>query len=293
VSTGPGAVGARAAAAPILWRCRDRLFDLGERSLVMGVLNVTPDSFSDGGRYFAPDAALARGRELIAQGADLIDLGAESTRPGSAPVPADEQWRRLEPVLGPLVRETGATISVDTSSAAVARRALEAGAMIVNDITALADPGMPAVVAASGAGLVLMHMQGTPADMQRDPRYEDASREVADVLSQRMDVARRAGVEGDRIALDPGIGFGKRERHSLELIARIETLAALGRPVVIGASRKSFIGRLLDLPVDQRVEAGLAVAAIAVFLGARIVRSHDVPATVRAVRMADALRGAR
>jgi dihydropteroate synthase len=293
VSAGPGAASARPAAPSILWRCRDRLFDLGERSLVMGVLNVTPDSFSDGGRYFAPDAALARGRELIAQGADLIDLGAESTRPGSAPVPADEQWRRLEPVLGSLAAEAGVTISVDTSSAAVARRALQAGARIVNDVTALADPEMPAVVAAAGAGLVLMHMQGTPADMQRDPRYEDAAREVKGFLGSRMDVARRAGVADERIALDPGIGFGKRERHSLELIARIESLAALGRPVVIGASRKSFIGRLLDLPVDQRLEAGLAVAAIAVFLGARIVRTHDVPATVRAVRMADVLRGAR
>jgi dihydropteroate synthase len=280
-------------AAPIVWRCRDRSFDLGERSLVMGVLNVTPDSFSDGGRYFAPEAALARGRELIGQGADLIDLGAESTRPGSASVPADEQWRRLEPVLGTLVRETGVTISVDTSSAQVARRALEAGARIVNDITALGDPDMAPVVAAAGAGLVLMHMQGTPADMQRDPRYDDPAREVTALLAARMEVASRAGVGAEHIALDPGIGFGKRERHSLELIARVETLGALGRPVVIGASRKSFIGRLLGLEVDQRVEAGLAVAAIAVFLGARIVRTHDVPATVRAVRMADVLRGAR
>ncbi|MBI1795588.1 MAG: dihydropteroate synthase [Candidatus Eisenbacteria bacterium] len=259
----------------------------------MGVLNVTPDSFSDGGRHFAPDAALARGREIVAEGADLVDLGAESTRPGSAPVAAEEQWRRLEPVLGPLARDASAAISVDTSSAEVARRALEAGALIVNDVTAMRDAAMPEVVAGSGAGLVLMHMQGTPADMQRDPRYDDAAREVAAFLAARIEVARSAGIETERIALDPGIGFGKRIEHSLELVARIETLAALGRPVVIGASRKSFIGRLLDLDVDQRIEAGLATAAIAVFLGARVIRTHDVRATVRAVRMAGHLRAAR
>lgn len=276
----------------MIWRCRDRVFDLSARPLVMGILNVTPDSFSDGGRFFAPDAALARGRELVAEGAGLIDVGAESTRPGSAPVPAEEQWRRIEPVLPRLARE-GAAISIDTASAEVARRALEAGALIVNDVTALADPAMAGVAAAAGAGVVLMHMQGTPADMQRDPRYEDAPGEVASFLRERMEVARVAGIETDRIALDPGIGFGKRERHSLELIARLATLAALGRPILVGASRKSFIGRLLDLEVDQRVEAGLAAAAIAVFLGARIVRTHDVRATVRAVRMAEHLRSAR
>jgi dihydropteroate synthase len=274
------------------WRCRDRAFDLSARPLVMGILNVTPDSFSDGGRYFAPDAAVARGRELLAEGADLIDIGAESTRPGSAPVPAAEQWRRVGTVLPRLARE-GAAISIDTASAEVARRALDAGALIVNDVTALADPAMADVSAAAGAGVVLMHMQGTPADMQRDPRYQDAPAEVAAFLRERMAVAGRAGIDTDRIALDPGIGFGKRERHSLELIARLETLAALGRPILAGASRKSFIGRLLDLEVDQRLEAGLAVAAIAVFLGARIVRSHDVRATLRAVRMAEHLRQAR
>ena len=276
----------------MIWRCRDRTLDLAERPLVMGVVNVTPDSFSDGGRYAAPEAALAHARELIAEGADLIDLGGESTRPGSQPVPPAEQWRRIGPVVAPLARD-GALISVDTSSAEVADRALAAGARVVNDVTALGDPAMAGVVAGSGAGLVLMHMRGTPADMQRDPRYADAAAEVASFLAARLDAAVAAGIAREAIVLDPGVGFGKAARHSLELVAQIEPLAALGRPVLIGVSRKSFIGQILDLPVDQRLEGSLAAAAIAVFQGARIVRAHDVAATVRAVRVADALRAAR
>ncbi|HKQ58671.1 MAG TPA: dihydropteroate synthase, partial [Candidatus Eisenbacteria bacterium] len=265
------------------WRCRDRVFDLDARTLVMGVVNVTPDSFSDGGRYAAPEAALAHARALLAEGADLLDVGGESTRPGSQPVPAEEQWRRIGPVFGPLAAE-GAAISVDTASAAVAERALAAGALIVNDITALGDPAMAGVVAGARAGVVLMHMRGTPADMQKDPRYQDAAAAVASGLERRMAAAIAGGIGAEQVALDPGIGFGKKVSHNLELLARLETLAALGRPIVVGVSRKSFLGHLLDVPVDQRLEGGLAAAAVAVFLGARIVRTHDVAATVRAVR---------
>jgi len=277
----------------MLWRCRDREIDLSHRTLVMGVVNVTPDSFSDGGRYAAPEAALAHARRLLGEGADLLDLGGESTRPGSQPVSADEQWRRIGPVVETLAREGRALVSVDTSSAAVAERALAAGAHVVNDVTALGDPAMAVVVAGAGAGLVLMHMRGTPADMQRDPRYTDAPAEVATFLGDRLVAAASMGIARDRVALDPGIGFGKAARHSLELIARLETLVALDRPVLVGASRKSFIGQILDLPVDQRLEGSLAATAVAVFLGARIVRTHEVAATVRAVRVAEALRGAR
>ena len=306
----------------MLWRCREREFDLGDRTLVMGIVNVTPDSFSDGGRYLEPGAAIAHGRSLIAEGADVVDLGAESTRPGAAPVPVEEQLRRLLPVLEALAAD-GACISVDTASAMVARRALEAGASIVNDVTALGDPEMARVAAEAGAGIVLMHMRGTPRTMQNDPRYGDAAREVAEWLGARLESARRDRIGLERVALDPGIGFGKTLRHNFELLA----------PVVVGVSRKSFLGKgagaaaradasagtgattgagvvaaaradagagaggggdpVPDLPPDQRLEGGLAATAVAVFLGARIVRTHDVAATVRAVRIAEQLRAAR
>jgi dihydropteroate synthase len=277
----------------VLWRCRDRRFDLAERTVVMGIVNVTPDSFSDGGRFLDPAAAIARARILLGEGAAIIDVGAESTRPGAPPVPAEEQIARLIPVIETLARGTEACLSVDTASAPVAARALAAGAHLVNDVTALSDPGMARAVAESGAGLVLMHMRGTPRTMQHDPRYDDAAREVSEWLAERLEHARRAGIEAERIALDPGIGFGKTARHNFELLARLDGIARLGRPVVVGVSRKSFIGQTLGLPVDRRLEGGLAATAVAVFLGARVVRTHDVAATGRAVRIADALRAAR
>ena len=277
----------------LVWRCRERTFDLATRALVMGVVNVTPDSFSDGGQFLDPAAAIAHARRLCAQGADLLDLGAESTRPGSESVPAAEQLRRLMPVLEAIVAE-GACVSIDTANAEVARAALAAGAHAVNDISALGDPMMGHAVAESGAGLVLMHMQGTPATMQRAPRYDDVAREVREFLAARLAAAVERGVATECVALDPGIGFGKTLEHNLELIARLDEIAALGRPVLFGASRKSFLGRLLDgAPADERLEAGLAAAAIGTFLGARIVRTHDVAATVRAVRVATAAAAAR
>jgi dihydropteroate synthase len=280
----------------VIWRCRDVVYDLAERPLVMGIVNVTPDSFSDGGRYLDPGAAVARCHELLAEGADLVDLGGESTRPGSPDVPADEQWRRLEPVLTRLRAERpGATLSVDTRNAEVARRALGAGARAVNDVSALSDPGMAPAVATAGAGLVLMHMRGTPATMQRDTVYADVVAEVRDFLRDAMARAAAAGVSADVIALDPGIGFGKSAAGSLELLARLPELAALGRPILVGASRKSFLALLTgdEGPPQDRVPASLAAAAIATFEGAHILRVHDIAATVRVVKLAAAARRAR
>lgn len=277
----------------IEWRSRRRTFEITDTPLVMGIVNVTPDSFSDGGRYDAPSHAIARARELVAEGADIVDLGAESTRPGSRPVPADHQLRRLLPVVEALAGNESACLSVDTASAEVADRVLAMGTDIVNDTSGLGDPAMAGVVARHGAGLVLMHIQGTPATMQADPRYEDVAREVRDHLRERIARARAAGVREEAIAVDPGIGFGKTAAHNFELLARLEELAALGRPVMVGVSRKSFLGQELGLPVDQRLEAGLAATAIAVFLGARIIRTHDVTATRRAASIAARIREAR
>ena len=279
----------------MIWRCRDITFDLTDRVLVMGIVNVTPDSFSDGGRYLDPGLAVARCHELLAEGADLLDLGGESTRPGSADVPAAEQWRRLEPVLTQVAKaRPDAVISVDTRSAEVAEFALEAGVRIVNDVSALADPAMGDTVAHAGAGLILMHMRGTPETMQRDTAYGDVTTEVASYLRERVAAAGVAGVARECIALDPGIGFAKSAQGSLELLARIPELAAIGRPVLVGASRKSFLARLTgdEGPPEERVPASLAAAALATWLGAHILRVHDVGATVRAVKIASAARKA-
>ena len=275
----------------MIWRCREHAFDLSARTLVMGIVNVTPDSFSDGGRYLDPAAAIRRARELVAEGADLIDIGAESTRPGSEPVAASEQIRRLAPVLEGL---RDVILSVDTASAVVAADALERGVAIVNDVTAHGDPAMAATVARAGAGAVLMHMRGTPRSMQADLRYGDVVHEVAAFLRERLAAATSAGIAPESVALDPGIGFGKSAAQSTALLAATAELASIGRPLLVGASRKSFLGRLTgeDDPA-RRLEASLAAAAIAAFEGARILRVHDVAATVRVVRIADAARAAR
>ena len=274
----------------VAWRCggRDRL--VAGRPLVMGVLNVTPDSFSDGGRFATPEAAIEQGRALADEGADLLDVGAESTRPGAESVPAAEQIRRLAPVLEGL---RGLAISVDTASAEVAAYALEHGAAIVNDVSALSDPAMAGVVAASGAGVVLMHMRGTPRTMQADLRYDDVVGAVEAFLRERLAAAAAAGVDPECVALDPGIGFGKDAAQSVALLAATARLAAIGRPLLVGASRKSFLGRLTGAedPRD-RLEASLAAAAIAAHQGAAILRVHDVAATVRAVQVATAVRAA-
>jgi dihydropteroate synthase len=259
-------------------------------TVIMGIVNVTPDSFSDGGRYLDPEAAIAHGRELLAGGADILDVGGESTRPGAAAVGAAEEAARVLPVIGALAAD-GARVSVDTSKAEVAAAALEAGAEIVNDVTALADPAMAAVCAEAGCGLVLMHMKGTPRTMQDDPTYGDVVAEVREFLAGRVEAAVAAGIDRERIWVDPGIGFGKTVEHNLELIARLDRIAALGRPVVVGASRKNFIGKITGRPVDQRLGGSIAAGVSAVAAGASVLRVHDVAATVEALRVAEPILG--
>jgi dihydropteroate synthase len=250
-----------------------------EAFTLMGVVNVTPDSFSDGGRYLDPDRAISHGLELAGEGAAILDIGGESTRPGALPVEAEEELRRVLPVVeGLLVAGAEAQISVDTSKSAVASRALAAGATFINDVTALrGDPEMVSLVASSGADVCLMHMLGEPRTMQEDPRYEDVVSEVKAFLEDRLQYAVQRGVDEDRILLDPGIGFGKTLEHNLELLARVDELVALGRPVVIGASRKSFIGRITGRrdPAD-RVAGTVAVNVLAYERGARVFRVHEV-----------------
>src|SRR3954470_2729225 len=249
----------------------------------MGVLNVTPDSFSDGGEWFDADAAVAHAHELVAEGAHLLDVGGESTRPYADPVPAAEEQRRVVPVVE-RVAGLGAQISVDTSKLAVARAAMDAGATFVNDVTAFrAAPEMAALTAERGADCCLMHMLGEPRTMQDDPRYEDVVSEVKAFLEARMAFAVAEGVPEERIQLDPGIGFGKTVAHNLELLARLDELAALGRPLVIGTSRKSFIGRLTGRDVTERVAGTVATNVLAFERGASIFRVHDVAATADAL----------
>jgi dihydropteroate synthase len=265
--------------------------DLPPRA-VMGVVNVTPDSFSDGGRFLDPDRAVAHGRELVAAGADVLDIGGESTRPGADPVAADEELRRVLPVVEALASDGAVPVSIDTSKAVVAEAALRAGATIVNDVTAgTGDPDLFGAVAAAGAGLVVMHMQGEPRTMQRAPHYDDVTREVIEFLSDRLDAARAAGVGADALIADPGIGFGKTQAHNVELLARIADLgAALRVPVAVGASRKSFLGALTgDTDPSARDDATLATTVWSFTQGARIVRVHDVAASARIARLLDVI----
>lgn len=269
-----------------------RVFE-GAGPFLVGVLNVTPDSFSDGGRYLDPEAALARAGVLLAEGADLVDVGGESTRPGAAPVPAEEEIRRVVPVIeGLRARFPGAPISVDTSKAEVARAALRAGADLVNDVRALAAPGMAELVAGSGAAAVLMHMRGAPADMQSRARYRDVVGEVAAELGEAMRRAVAAGVPEDRILLDPGIGFAKTAGQSAAVLAGLARLRQLGRPLLVGPSRKSFIGDLTGAPAAERLPGTLAAVAACVLAGVEFLRVHDVAAARQAARVASAIRDA-
>lgn len=264
---------------------------------VMGIVNVTPDSFSDGGRFLAPDAALAHARRLIAEGADILDIGAESTRPGSDPVPAEEEIARAVPLIAAIRAESEVAISIDTMKPQVARAAVAAGAGIWNDVAALGfSPDAPAVAAELGCEVVLMHMQGEPRTMQADPHYEDVVGEVCAFLAARADVALAAGVARDKIRLDPGIGFGKRPEHNLALIARLDEVAALGLPVLLGVSRKRFIAALDPVggaALDGRLAGSLAAALAGVERGASILRVHDVAETTQALKVWGAIVAAR
>ncbi|MCX8103679.1 MAG: dihydropteroate synthase [Candidatus Bipolaricaulota bacterium] len=274
----------------------DVLSGLGRRTLVMGILNVTPDSFSDGGKFFSLESAVARARQLIREGADIVDIGGESSRPGAQPVSVDEELRRVVPVIRAIRKESSVPISIDTYKAAVAEAALEAGANMMNDISALRfDPQMVRVVAQARVPVVLMHMQGTPQTMQQNPVYTDVMREIKEFLAERIAFAQTRGVEKERIIIDPGIGFGKTVAHNIEILRRLGELKELGCPILIGTSRKSFIGRLGSttsepLPVDQRLEGTIASTVIAVLNGAQLVRVHDVAALKRALAIVDAVR---
>ena len=258
------------------------------RPAVMGVLNVTPDSFSDGGQFFEPEAGVARALEMMAEGADLIDVGGESTRPGAEHVPADEECARVLPVIEALVAE-GVPVSVDTSKGMVARLAVAAGASVLNDVTALSDPESLAVAVESGVTVCLMHMQGEPRTMQGAPEYADVVEEVFDFLMGRVGALDAAGHAGE-VWIDPGIGFGKSLDHNLLLLRHLDRFVATGAPVLLGVSRKSFLGRLLDgAPTGDRLDGSLAVQTLAQAAGVRVLRTHDVRATVRAVRVAQAV----
>ena len=274
--------------SPASWSCRDRVLDLGA-PVVMGVLNVTPDSFSDGGRFAAPAAALAQARRMIAEGAAIIDIGGESTRPGANAATLAEELGRVTPVIEALRRESAVFISIDTSKPEVMRAAVAAGADVINDVRALTEPGALDEAAVSGAGICLMHMQGEPRTMQQTPHYENVTEEVSAFLAARMRACREAGIDAARLAVDPGFGFGKTVTHNLTLLKRLASLEALGVPIAVGLSRKSMLAKLTGRTVDERLPGSIALAAIAVLNGARIVRAHDVAATVDAVRVAAAV----
>ncbi|HEX3203792.1 MAG TPA: dihydropteroate synthase [Nitrospiraceae bacterium] len=263
---------------------------LHERVHIMGVVNVTPDSFSDGGHYLQSDAAIRHAMVLVEQGADLLDVGAESSRPGADPVEEAEELRRLLPVVRELAKRTSVPISVDTTKAAVAERALDLGASLINDVSALQfDPRMAQVVARSGAGVVLMHMQGIPKTMQQRPFYANVVDEVHAFLSDRLYAATQAGIQREMILIDPGIGFGKNIEHNLKLLAHLEKLLPLGRPILAGVSRKGFIGAILDRPVDGRLMGTAAAVAVAIMKGVRMVRVHDVAPILDVIKMLEAI----
>lgn len=254
---------------------------------IMGVLNVTPDSFSDGGRFLAAEDALAQGLALVREGAAIVDVGGESTRPGSDPVPAEEELRRVLPVVEALADRVGVPISVDTMKADVARRALGAGAALINDVSALrADPAMVEVVAELGAPVCLMHMQGAPRTMQEDPHYDDVVDEVLRFLEERMAFALARGVAEDQLLLDPGIGFGKTVEHNLTLLRHLDRFVALGRPIVLGTSRKRFLGTILGSEPGERVIGTVVTTVIGLLAGAQVFRVHDVKPNFEALRVA-------
>jgi dihydropteroate synthase len=270
------------------WRCRNRTIDLS-RPVVMGILNVTPDSFSDGNRYASTAAALERAAQMRAEGAVIIDVGGESTRPGADAVEAAVEIARVVPVIEGIAAASDIAISIDTSKPQVMAAAAAAGACIVNDVSALRAPAARSWAAASGVGVCLMHMQGEPRTMQHHPQYEDVVAEVCEFLMRERAACIDAGIASEALVLDPGVGFGKTLAHNLSLLHGLERIAALGAPLLVGVSRKSFIGRVLGRPVDERLSGGLGLAALAVVKGARIIRTHDVGATHDAIGMVSAV----
>jgi dihydropteroate synthase len=278
----------------MVWQLRDHRLLLGPRPLVLAILNVTPDSFSDGGRFRDSADSVDHGLRLVAEGADLLDVGGESTRPGATPVPLDEELRRVVPVIRELAKRTSVPISVDTMKAEVARQALDAGAAVVNDVTGLrGDPAMTGVCAAARAGVIVMHMQGDPRTMQLDPRYDDVVKTVGDFFAERIETLAACGVAAESVCLDPGIGFGKRTANNLALLARLGGFQRFGRPVCLGVSRKRFYGDVCGRETHDRLAGSLAVASFAVAAGAaQVLRVHDVPPHRDMALLWEALRAA-
>jgi len=272
--------------------CRDYQLDLGKRTFVMGILNITPDSFSDGGLYDAPDKAVARAFEMKEEGADIIDIGGESTRPGAKPCPVEEELKRVIPVVKRLIKENiGLPISIDTYKSEIAKACLDEGAHLINDISALRfDSRMAEVIASYKVPVVLMHIQGSPQNMQKNPRYECVVSEIILYLRQRIKIAQESGIDKEKIIIDPGIGFGKTLEHNLEILRRLREFKSLGKPILIGPSRKSLIGKVLNLPVEERLEGTAATIAVSILNGANIIRIHDVKAMTRLARMVDAIK---
>jgi dihydropteroate synthase len=274
----------------MIFRARQFEFVFPRPALVMGIVNVTPDSFSDGGKFFDPARAVARALELVAQGAEILDLGGESTRPAAAPVAEAEELRRVIPVVEQLASRVKIPLSIDTVKPAVARAALQAGASIINDVAAhRTGDAMWRVVAECGAGYICMHAQGTPQTMQTNPVYADVVREVGEFFGERLEKLNACGVAADQVVLDVGIGFGKTPGHNLQLLAALRSFTKWRRPLLLGVSRKSFIGTLLGTDLAARLPASLACASLAVAAGVQIIRTHDVAETVQAVRMTEAI----
>jgi dihydropteroate synthase len=273
--------------------CAKYTLKLGGRTLIMGILNVTPDSFANGGRYDTLDSALLQAERMAEGGADIIDIGGESTRPGARPVPLKEEMKRTIPVIKRLVQRLNLPISIDTCKSQVAREALDSGASLVNDISALrVDKEMAGVVSRYKVPLVLMHMQGRPRNMQKNPQYGDVIGEIISFLRERMEFAKEKGIDEERIIVDPGIGFGKKAKHNLEIFNRLSEFRSLGRPILVGPSRKSVIGNVLNLPVEERLEGTAAAVAASILNGADIIRVHDVREMKRVVDMTNAIRKA-
>ena len=274
----------------MLFRARQFEFRFPRPTLVMGIVNVTPDSFSDGGKFLDADAAVAHALELVAQGAEILDIGGESTRPGAAPVSEAEELRRVLPVIEKLAAKTKVALSIDTTKPAVARAALAAGASIVNDVAAhRTDAAMWQIVAEFRAGSIAMHAQGSPATMQQNPAYADVVREVGEFFAERLEKLTATGIAAEQIVLDPGIGFGKTLEHNLQLLAQFRRFGKFHRPLLLGVSRKSFIEKFSGAAVNQRLPASLACATLALAAGVQLIRTHDVAETVAAVRLAEAI----
>jgi dihydropteroate synthase len=268
-----------------------KLFDLSQRTYLIGILNVTPDSFYDGGKFSNLDGAVKRGIKMAEEGADVIDIGGESTRPRSEPIGLEEELSRVIPVIERLSKEIEVPLSIDTYKSFVAKKALDSSASMVNDISALRfDPEMKKIAAEYKVPIVLMHIKGTPKNMQDDPYYDDVMKEISSYLKESIQIAKDAGIEEDKIIIDPGIGFGKRLEDNLDILKNLSILKTLEKPILVGPSRKSFIGKVLDLPPEERLEGSLGALAVAIFNGANLVRVHDVKESLRVAKLVDAIR---